>query len=293
MSSLPNLTWLRTFEAAARLLNFTEAGRELGLTQTAVSLHIRSLEQHLGSALFLRQPRRLALTELGRAYALSVRKALDDMALSTTGLFGTAEQQTLIVRAPISTVTLWLAPLLPEFLADHPGINIRLISRIWTEPQAGEEVDVDLRLGHGDWPGVSAEKISEESIVPIVAAGNDPLPGGLSALADADLIHILGYEDSWLRYFRTHGIRQETINSRYFVDTSAAACELVAAGAGVAAVGARYARSLMRRYGNIAIAGPSIPFLQSHYLVTPPAQTAKRPETVLFEQWLKVQFTEY
>ncbi|MGB7268060.1 MAG: LysR family transcriptional regulator, partial [Albidovulum sp.] len=65
---LPNLIWLRTFEAAARLLNFTEAGDELGLTQTAVSLHIKALEGTLGCRLFDRKPRHLALTAMGQAY---------------------------------------------------------------------------------------------------------------------------------------------------------------------------------------------------------------------------------
>lgn len=54
MDRLPNPAWLRSFEAAARHLNFTTATQELGLTQTAVSLHIRSLEADLGQPLLAR-----------------------------------------------------------------------------------------------------------------------------------------------------------------------------------------------------------------------------------------------
>ncbi|WP_315982121.1 LysR family transcriptional regulator [Aliamphritea spongicola] len=49
-----NLNWLRTFEATARYLSFTAASKELGLTQTAVSIQIKSLETKLGQKLFIR-----------------------------------------------------------------------------------------------------------------------------------------------------------------------------------------------------------------------------------------------
>ncbi len=161
---LPNLVWLRTFEAAARLLNFTETGRELGLTQTAVSLHMKSLEETLGCQLFDRKPRHLELTAMGQAYVHSVRNALADINLATTSLFGPLAKQTVTVRAPISTATLFLTPQLPGFLKANPAINIRLISAIWADSISDEDIDVDLRLGYGDWPGMQVEKISEESI---------------------------------------------------------------------------------------------------------------------------------
>lgn len=99
MDRLPNPTWLRSFETAARHLNFTITAKELGLTQTAVSLHIRSLEAELGQKLFTRNARRLELTELGQSYSLTVRRALGDIALSTNSLFGPASRQTLTIRA--------------------------------------------------------------------------------------------------------------------------------------------------------------------------------------------------
>ena len=103
MQRLPNLIWLRSFAAAAQHLSFTEAAAELGLTQTAVSLHVRSLEAELGCALFTRAARRLTLTQTGQAYAYSLRQALGDMAFSTASLFGAGAEQMLTVRVPISS----------------------------------------------------------------------------------------------------------------------------------------------------------------------------------------------
>lgn len=78
MRSVPNLVWLKSFDCAARHMNFTAAAGELGITQTALSLHVRSLEAQLGCKLFTRAARRLTLTEIGQAYAFSVRRALGD-----------------------------------------------------------------------------------------------------------------------------------------------------------------------------------------------------------------------
>jgi LysR family transcriptional regulator, glycine cleavage system transcriptional activator len=289
---LPNLTWLRTFESAARLLNFTAAGRELGLTQTAVSLHIKSLEASLGCKLFLRQPRRLALSEMGEAYVGSVRRALDDINMSTTGLFGSATKHTITVKAPISTVTLWLAPLLPDFLDKHPTINIRLISRIWADSIADEDVDIDLRLGYGDWPGMNIEKLSEETIVPVCARSAAENIKSPADLPGGNLIHILGYEDNWERYLSARGVQIKEANIRCWVDTTAAAFELVAADGGYATFLTRFAQSAVRRGCPVAIAGPPIAFPQAHYITHVIGRGPVKPEVELFKSWLRARFEE-
>lgn len=289
---LPNLIWLRTFEAAARLLNFTEAGDELGLTQTAVSLHIKALEGTLGCRLFDRKPRHLALTAMGQAYVHSVRKALGDINLATTSLFGPITKHTITVRAPISTVSLFLAPLLPEFAKAYPKINIRLISTIWADSISDEDVDVDIRIGYGDWPGCQVEKISEETIVPVC---NTKSLGSIHTPADfleAPLIHILGHEDNWLRYFAAHDMTMVKTSPRYLVDTSTAALALVVAGGGHATIQTRFAQTAIRSGLPIAIAGSPIPFPQSHFLINPAPNGPPKAEVDLFKAWLRGCFAQ-
>ena len=284
---LPNLIWLRTFEAAARLLNFTAAGNELGLTQTAVSMHIRLLEARLGCQLFVRQPRNLTLTGMGEAYIPSVRRALEEISLSTNALFGPAEKQMITVKAPIPTAAFILAPRLPAFLASHPNINIRIISRIWADSIADEDVDVNLRIGFGDWPGMQIEKLSTETIVPICAASLINAIQSPKDLLGGNLIHILGYEDNWQRYFSAHGLDAKTANIRYWVDTSVAAFELVVSGGGIATVLTRFANTALQTGRPIAIAGDPIPFPQSHYLTDRVGRGPIRPEVELFKIWLR------
>ncbi|EBA15516.1 transcriptional regulator, LysR family protein [Roseobacter sp. SK209-2-6] len=289
---LANLTWLRTFETAARLLNFTETGRELGLTQTAVSLHIRSLEARLGSQLFYRNARHLELTEIGQAYALTVRQALGDISLSTRRLFGAEQAQTLTVRVPVSTSALWLAHLLPEFSKAHPEINIRLVSNIWAEPEPRDEVDADveIRLGRGDWEDVTAVQLSEETIVPVGSAAAAK-PGDIAALLQGPHIHILGYEDHWARYFAAHDLTYMDQHARFSVDTTVAALQLVAGGGGYATVLTRFAWLAISTGMPLAIAGPEMPFQQSHYLIRRHGRKPLRPEVQLFEAWLAECFT--
>ena len=285
MDRLPNPSWLRTFEAAARHLNFTSAARELGLTQTAVSLHIRSLEGELGAKLFTRAARRIELTELGQSYALTVRRALSDIALSTNSLFGPATRQTLTIRAAISTATYWIAAELPEFSRLYPDIPVRLVSHIWNDSAGPADVDIEIRLGYGDWPGVIAGKLCDETIVPVCRADR-PAPG-LNRMPSAPLIHILGYEDNWARYFEAHGLAYDQNAIRHSADTTVAALQLVMAGAGLATVLTRFARNAIAQGAPLQIAGPPIPFAQSHYLIRPEGAGTLTGSARLFEAWLR------
>lgn len=289
---LPNLVWLRTFEAAARHLNFTVAANELGLTQTAVSQHIKALETRLRVELFIRKPRNLQLTDLGRAYLLPVRTALDDLNYATLGLFGPEMTRAVTVRVPVSTTILWLAAQISDFRARHPNIPVRLVSMTWGDTEPAQDVDVDLRLGHGNWPGVAAEKLSVEHIVPICSTDIADQIRTPRDLLNHPLIHILGFDDMWALYFADHGVELEPHHFGISVDMSAAALEMVESGGGVATVIARYADGAIAAGRRIKRVGRALPFSQSHYLVRRPTQTGTRPEVTLFTEWLRERFCD-
>lgn len=288
----PNLTWLRSFETAARLLNFTEAGRELGLTQTAISLHIKSLEDTLGCKLFVRRARHLTLSSVGEAYYHLVRDALGSIDVATVSLFGPASRQTLTVRVPISTAALWLAPHLPTFTRANPGINIRLISTIWATSISDEDVDVDIRQGSGGWPGMEAERISEEFVVPIQSATTPVGDGGNSVFLTHPPIQVLGNEDSWRSYLASLGLQELALKPQLVVDTTTVAISLVAAGAGYSVIQERFARYAISAGRGIAIVGEPAPYPQAHYLVSRKTQRPHRPEAELFKDWLREIFSK-
>ena len=287
-----NLTWLRTFEAAARHLNFTEAAAELGLTQTAVSLHIRSLESRLGNRLFHRRARHLSLTEIGQAYVSTVRQSLSDISLATASLFGTTTRRMITLKAPISTSALWLAPRLPKFREVHPDIELRLVSNIWTDVTGFDDVDVELRVGRGDWTDVASEKLSDETIVPICGVGRNSAGHETKAILTGPLIHVLGQEADWGRYFAAHDLAMPTEISEYFVDTMTAAIELAATGGGYAVVMTRLVEMANASNQRICVAGAKVPIPSGYYLMRPRLQRSKRPEVQLFEDWLFEEFAK-
>jgi LysR family glycine cleavage system transcriptional activator len=291
MSTLPNLMWLRSFETTARLGSFTAAADDLGLTQAAVSTHIRNLESQLGHALLLRSTRKLALTEIGKAYLPSVRKAIDELSLSTAGLFGARQTGTVTLRAPISTTVLVVAPQLPTFLEQHPTIKVRLLSAIWAETVLETEVDIDIRLGIGKWPDGHADLLARDTIIPVCAPLLAEAIDTPNTLLETPLIHILGFEDHWDRYFEECGLERPKGQRRVTVDTTLAAVELAAAGAGVALILERAAIRL-EEAGRLKVPlDIRIPLGQDHYLVERDHSARTRPEVETVKDWLRMILT--
>ncbi|MDH5556748.1 MAG: LysR substrate-binding domain-containing protein [Alphaproteobacteria bacterium] len=290
---LPPLVWLRAFESAARLSSFTAAAVELNLTQAAVSHQVRSLERYLGFSLFERLPRSLRLTDMGRAYLPTLRKAFDDISAATAGLFGPMGEKSVTVRAPVSYAVLCLAPRLHSFRRAYPEIDVRLCSAIWADALETETADVDIRYGDGHWPGFDAEFIFNEPAVP-VCSPEFPEARGPAAhvleLARRDIIHIMGAEDLWTRLLRSIG-SVETVTARGMkVDTSLAAAELAATGMGCALLLRSFAAPYVKDGRLIVPVDIELPLEQSHYLLLPHGQERARPEVLLFQEWLLDEF---
>ena len=167
-SPLPPLEWLRVFEAAARLGNFTAAAEELGLTQAAVSQRIRNLEARIGVPLFVRLPRGVEPTVDGESYAPHVRAALLSLQRSTADLFS-APRRRLSIAATSATAELWIAPRLPALLERLPDLQVSLFTIARISDYAGVNADLEVRFGTGDWPGRRAKKMFDELLAPVAA----------------------------------------------------------------------------------------------------------------------------
>ena len=105
---LPSLNALRAFEAAARHENLTRAAEELCVTQGAVSHQVKALESELGVKLFQRARRRLALSEVGRAYLDVVRDAFDRLDAGTQSIQRREQSGVLTVSTSPNFAAKWL-----------------------------------------------------------------------------------------------------------------------------------------------------------------------------------------
>ena len=285
-STLPPLNWLRAFEASARLLSFTDAAKEMNLTQAAVSHQVRQLEDRLGTALFERLPRSLRLTDMGKAYLPAVRDAFEALSASTDSLFGALASGTITVRAPISFATLWLAPRLPDFLGLHPGIRIELTTEVWADTSLARRQDIAIRFGDGNWPGCESELIYNEGVIPVCSpAFRESNPQSLADIANEKLIHVLWGEDLWQRYL--HGDEHpQPLEKHINVDTSVAALELAASGGGCTLTLRHFAQAMIDAGKLVAAEDREIPVSQSHYFVYPDSNENPRREVQYFREWL-------
>jgi len=286
---LPTLTWLRAFEAAARTSSFAAAAAELNLTSGAISYQIRALEAHLGFGLFERLPRGVKLTPMGVAYLPPVRKAFEELADSTVGLFGGSERVQITVHAPVSLAALWLAPKLPAFSAAHPSIDVRLSSVIWDNAVLDEATDLEIRYGAGHWHGYRPERLLNQSILAVCSPAlvqTAQQNGDIAGLLPQYLIHIMGFENHWLKVRQALELAEAPASACPTVDTTIAALELAAAGAGVAlahrifldayfATG-RLVRALAQEFADDF----------SYFVITPERPQRIRREVQLFRDWL-------
>lgn len=124
--TLPPLTTLRAFEAAARLLSFKAAAEELRVTQSAISHQVASLERNLGTLLFLRLPGRVELSEAGAIYFPVVQDALDRIALTTDLIRQTNTPAALTVQVYVTVAVRWLIPRLQTFKEASPEVAVSL-----------------------------------------------------------------------------------------------------------------------------------------------------------------------
>lgn len=290
---LPNLSGVRAFEAAARHLSFTAAAAELNLTQAAVSHQVRQLERQLGFALFERPPRGLRLTDMGGLYLPSVRRAFEELATSTSGLFGAVRHRAITVRAPVSLAVLWIAPRLHRFTTAYPNVGVKLFSAIWADSLPDEQTDIDIRFGTGGWRGMSHELLFNAGariVTPANAApqgANDTVR--VQEIARGPLIHVMGHEDLWQTAFRRAGLDAPTPPEGLRVDNSLTALQMVAAGTGAAVILTPYVEQALETQPIVTPIGWDLPIQPSHYLISPDRADPPKPEAVLFRDWLMAE----
>jgi len=161
---LPPLNAVRAFEAAARHESFTRAAEELCVTQGAVSHQVKALETELAIKLFNRERQRLIITEAGREYLNVVRDALDRIAVGTERLLQRQSGGVLTVSTSPDFAAKWLVHRLGHFAEAHADIDLRVSATLHHVDFAREEVDLAVRHGDGNWPGLETVRLSAEQL---------------------------------------------------------------------------------------------------------------------------------
>ncbi len=211
---LPPLNSLRVFEAAARHLSFTRAAEELFVTQAAVSHQIKALEEFLSLKLFRRRNRSLLLTEEGQSYFLDIKDIFTSIAEATDKVLERSEKGALTISLPPSFAIQWLVPRLADFNAQEPDIDVRIKAVDMEEGSLTDDVDVAIYYGRGNWPGLRADKLYQEYLIPLCSPslllGTKPLES-LSDLRLHTLLHDTSRKD-WKQFTRQYNIDGINVN---------------------------------------------------------------------------------
>lgn len=156
MRSYIPLNSLRAFEAAARLLSFTKASRELNVTHAAISQQVKALEQHLKCQLFIRISRGLMLTAEGESLLPILNESFDRIA-NTLDRFAGGQMREKMKIGVVGTFAIgWLLAHLQDFRRLHPHIDLLLSTHNNHVDSLAEGLDYAIRYGNGAWHGTES-----------------------------------------------------------------------------------------------------------------------------------------
>jgi LysR family transcriptional regulator, glycine cleavage system transcriptional activator len=276
---------LAAFEAAARHQNFAHAAEELHLTASAVSHHVRKLEQRIGVMLFQRHARGVTLTAEGRRLADAAGSALTDLDGVLRGLHGGRDD---LDRVRITTlhslIYTWLLPRLPDLAARHPQLRLVFDSGIGLTRFDDGGPDLGIRHGPGHWPGLTAHHVMDDALFPMATASIAKRVTSPAEIARLPLVSDLarqGWHD-WFRAADVHGVQ---LDVRHTFSDSTDALEAAALGLGAALAREKIAKPWLDDGRLHRLPGPLLPTRWSYYIVYP-SHRRLRPAAQLFVDWL-------
>lgn len=293
---LPPLSWLRAFEAAGRLQSFRDAAHELHVTPSAVSHHVRSLEQHLGRPLFQRTGNSVRLTREGAGYLERLSAGFAQLACAAQALSDAGEPGRLTVGAFPFLVSEVLMPALAELRARLPGVAIAVVSdtqlQSLTDADPARRVDAVIRYGDGRFPGCTARKLTDVSLVPVAAPGRVP-DGTAEArrlVTDGPRIAVTGPFEGWRVWARATGTALSSSADVLSFDSYPSAMRAAEQGLGVG-LGLRPFIDPWLESGRLAVLlDRPVPVDQASYLVTA-HYAAHRPDLEVLADWLVERFS--
>ncbi len=283
---LPSMTSLVCFEAAARLMSFKEAARELNVTPAAVSHQIRALEAELGRAAFHRQHRGVELTEAGAFLFVAIQRGFAGISDAVQELRGGADAEDVVVQASTAVSAFWLTPQITAFWKSHPDI---VVSQNVTDAEApGGRPDLSIRYGPARTDRRGEERpLFRDRILAIGAPGYAARHGiaCVDDLLEAPLIHLqtesVGWT-GWTEWLAAMG-RPAPRGRRIAVDNYMIALQLARDGAGAVLGWDGLVGDLLARGELVALTPESIASPHAFVLTVHPRASA---EARVFADWL-------
>ncbi len=284
----PTLPELQAFAACARQGTATRAGAELGLTQSAISRALASLEARLGVALFHRIRQRLALSDAGRAFLPEAERLLADLDRAALTVMSFGGHRDVLRLACLPTfAALWLIPRLAGFALVAPGISFDVTATLTAPDFDRDPRDAAILRAGAPLRGAAQDILLEERLVVVAAPGL--LPGRDfpedAALARLPLLQQATRPDLWLDWFRDAGAAPTRILRGPRFEQFGMVLAAARAGLGVALlpevlVAPDLASGALRR------ASPRSMVTATPYVLMAPPRSHDLPAFAAFRKWL-------
>lgn len=290
---LPALNALKSFEAAARHESFTRAAEELCVTQGAVSHQVKALEQELGLKLFNRERQRLVITESGRQYLTVVRDAFDRIAIGTERLMQRRSSGALTLSTSPDFAAKWLVHRLGRFSATHPEIDLTVSASMHHVDFAHEEVDLAVRHGDGNWPGLHGERLCAEQLFPVCSpkliAGRPRLRKAADVLK-FPILH-LDTSEAWARWLEAAGVAGADRVRGPVLNRASMLIDAAVDGQGIALARTTLAAWDLLNGRLVRPFAPALRLSNSYWIVCPKA-AAMLPKVKQAREWLLAEAAE-
>jgi DNA-binding transcriptional LysR family regulator len=232
----PSARTLSALSLLASLGSLTEAAEQLGVTRSALSHRIAGLEKSLGVALVRKTGRKLVLTEDGERLLASVGDALERIEAAIKPFRRDRGEIRLSTVATFASH--WLIPRLADFQARHPRIEVAISTTTRAVDLGGEDIDCAIRHGRGEWKGLTATALFQETLMPIAAP---PVAARLRSRSGhgVPLIRARSRFMDWSRWQKTKHAFPKSLKW-LTVETRAQALDAAIAGAGIALMDMAY-----------------------------------------------------
>ncbi|MBV1787207.1 LysR family transcriptional regulator [Marinobacterium sp. D7] len=292
MNRLPNLKALQAFRYAGEQQSFKAAADRLHVTQAAISQQIRTLEEQLGIKLFKRLTREVVLSPEGRQLLPTVSRAFELLEQGLAALADDPAPDRLNIATLPSFASRWLVPRLGRLRDKAPELSVNLSPSLELASFTGTDLDVAIRFGRGDYPGLTAIKLFDEQLIPVchpsLLVRGEPMKrqlAGLTLLSD-DSPDIL---PMWEVFQQRSGISFDNGCARLQVNDANLLVEAALAGQGLTLMRFSLAYELLAR-GQLICPLPLCLKSEFDYYLVAPEPYFKRPKVRLLQEWLQAEF---
>jgi len=280
------LVALRSFEAAARHMSMKLAAVELGVTPSAVSQQIRSIEDRLKVELFARGHRQLTLTADGTELFRTLSRNFTEIEQALEHIVSGPGSRKIRLKLLPSLAIRWLVPRLADFHGRHPEFDVEVATGLPIDDATVDDADFACRLGNGQWPGLCAIRLFPDAFVPVCAPSLASAIRRPSDMFEHPLLHSMMRMEAWRIWCDNTGVTWREPPTEIRFANAALAYQAAADGLGIAMAQQAYVETDLAAGRLQAPFGTAVYTGLSYFLVCSSHKAMQRKNQV-FSSWMQ------